>query len=45
VRTTATNKPGFIRRSIDDTVLQTHVTQKLKMIWVTLSGSTYHRNE
>jgi phosphatidate phosphatase APP1 len=28
---------------IDDTVLQTHVTQKLKMIWVTLSGSAYTR--
>jgi phosphatidate phosphatase APP1 len=28
---------------IDDTVLQTHVTQKLKMIWVTLSGSPYTR--
>jgi phosphatidate phosphatase APP1 len=28
---------------IDDTVLQTHVTQRLKMIWVTLSGSPYTR--
>jgi phosphatidate phosphatase APP1 len=28
---------------IDDTVLQTHVTQKLKMIWVTVSGSAYTR--
>lgn len=28
---------------IDDTVLQTHVTQKLKMIWVTLSGSVFTR--
>lgn len=28
---------------IDDTVLQTHVTQKLKMIWVTLSGSPFSR--
>lgn len=28
---------------IDDTVLQTHVTQKLKMIWVTLSGSAFTR--
>jgi phosphatidate phosphatase APP1 len=28
---------------IDDTVLQTHVTQKLKMIWVTLFGSPYTR--
>jgi phosphatidate phosphatase APP1 len=28
---------------IDDTVLQTHVTQKLKMLWVTLSGSAYTR--
>jgi phosphatidate phosphatase APP1 len=28
---------------IDDTVLQTHVTQKLKMMWVTLSGSAYTR--
>jgi len=28
---------------IDDTVLQTHVTQRLKMIWVTLSGSAYTR--
>lgn len=28
---------------IDDTVLQTHVTRKLKMIWVTLSGSPYTR--
>ena len=28
---------------IDDTVLQTHVTQKLKMIWTTLSGSAYTR--
>jgi phosphatidate phosphatase APP1 len=28
---------------IDDTVLQTHVTQKLKMIWVTLSGSPFTR--
>lgn len=28
---------------IDDTVLQTHVTQKLKMIWVTISGSAYTR--
>jgi phosphatidate phosphatase APP1 len=28
---------------IDDTVLQTHVTQKLKMIWVTASGSAFTR--
>ena len=28
---------------IDDTVLQTHVTQRLKMIWVTLSGSAFTR--
>jgi phosphatidate phosphatase APP1 len=28
---------------IDDTVLQTHVTQKLKMLWVTLSGSAFTR--
>ncbi|HYQ16509.1 MAG TPA: phosphatase domain-containing protein [Polyangiaceae bacterium] len=28
---------------IDDTVLQTHVTQKLKMIWVTISGSAFTR--
>lgn len=28
---------------IDDTVLQSHVTQKLKMIWVTLSGSAFTR--
>lgn len=28
---------------IDDTVLQTHVTQKLKMIWVTVSGSAFTR--
>lgn len=28
---------------VDDTVLQTHVTQKLKMIWVTLSGSPFTR--
>jgi len=28
---------------IDDTVLQTHVTRKLKMIWVTLSGSAFTR--
>lgn len=28
---------------IDDTVLQTHVTQRLKMIWVTLSGSPFTR--
>ena len=28
---------------IDDTVLQTHVTQKLKMIWVTASGSPFTR--
>ncbi|MEI9952734.1 MAG: phosphatase domain-containing protein [Pseudomonadota bacterium] len=28
---------------IDDTVLQTHVMQKLKMIWVTLSGSAFTR--
>lgn len=28
---------------IDDTVLQTHVTQRLKMIWVTLSRSAYTR--
>lgn len=28
---------------IDDTVLQSHVTQKLKMIWVTLSGSPFTR--
>jgi phosphatidate phosphatase APP1 len=28
---------------IDDTVLQTHVTQTLKMIWVTLFGSAFTR--
>jgi phosphatidate phosphatase APP1 len=28
---------------IDDTVLQTHVTQTLKMLWVTLVGSPYTR--
>lgn len=28
---------------IDDTVLQTHVTQKLKMIWVTVVGNAYTR--
>lgn len=28
---------------IDDTILQSHVTQKLKMIWVTLSGSAFTR--
>jgi phosphatidate phosphatase APP1 len=28
---------------IDDTVLQTHVTQTLKMMWVTLSGSAFTR--
>jgi phosphatidate phosphatase APP1 len=28
---------------IDDTILQTHVTQKLRMIWVTLSGSAFTR--
>lgn len=28
---------------IDDTVLQSHVTQKLKLIWITLSGSAYTR--
>jgi phosphatidate phosphatase APP1 len=28
---------------IDDTVLQTHVTQTLKMLWVTLSGSAFTR--
>lgn len=28
---------------IDDTVLQTHVTRRLKMIWVTLSGSAFTR--
>jgi phosphatidate phosphatase APP1 len=28
---------------IDDTVLQTHVTQKLKMIWVTAFGSPFTR--
>jgi phosphatidate phosphatase APP1 len=28
---------------IDDTVLQTHVTQTLKMLWVTLVGSAYTR--
>jgi phosphatidate phosphatase APP1 len=28
---------------IDDTVLQTYVTQTLKMIWVTLSGSAFTR--
>jgi len=28
---------------IDDTVLQTYVTQKLKMLWVTLSGSAFTR--
>jgi len=35
-------KLGIIS-DIDDTVLQTHVTQKLKMIWVTLSGSAFTR--
>jgi phosphatidate phosphatase APP1 len=28
---------------IDDTVLQTHVTQTLKMLWVTVTGSAYTR--
>jgi phosphatidate phosphatase APP1 len=28
---------------IDDTVLQTYVSQRLKMIWVTLSGNAYTR--
>lgn len=28
---------------IDDTVLQTHVTQKLRMLWVTLSGNAFTR--
>lgn len=28
---------------IDDTVLQTHVSQRLRMIWVTLSGSAFTR--
>lgn len=28
---------------VDDTVLQTHVSQKLKMVWVTLSGSAFTR--
>jgi len=28
---------------IDDTVLQTHVTQTLKMIWLTLSGNAFTR--
>jgi len=37
-----TAKLGIIS-DIDDTVLQTHVTQKLKMIWVTLSGSAFTR--
>lgn len=38
----ATAQLGLIS-DIDDTVLQTHVTQKLKMIWVTLSGSAFTR--
>jgi phosphatidate phosphatase APP1 len=38
----ATAELGVIS-DIDDTVLQTHVTQKLKMIWVTLSGSAFTR--
>ncbi|HYP76410.1 MAG TPA: phosphatase domain-containing protein [Polyangiaceae bacterium] len=38
----ATAELGIIS-DIDDTVLQTHVTQKLKMIWVTLSGSAFTR--
>jgi phosphatidate phosphatase APP1 len=38
----ATAELGIIS-DIDDTVLQTHVTQKLKMIWVTLSGSPFTR--
>jgi phosphatidate phosphatase APP1 len=38
----ATARLGIIS-DIDDTVLQTHVTQKLKMIWVTLSGSAFTR--
>jgi phosphatidate phosphatase APP1 len=29
---------------IDDTVLQTHVTRRLKMLWVTLSGSAFTRS-
>jgi phosphatidate phosphatase APP1 len=29
---------------IDDTVLQTHVTRRLKMVWVTLSGSAFTRS-
>lgn len=38
--------PGIelaIISDIDDTVLQSHVTQKLKMIWVTLSKSAFTR--
>src|SRR6478735_6511948 len=38
----ATATLGIIS-DIDDTVLQTHVTQTLKMIWVTLSGSAFTR--
>jgi phosphatidate phosphatase APP1 len=38
----ATAELGLIS-DIDDTVLQTHVTQKLRMMWVTLSGSAYTR--
>ena len=38
----ATAELGVIS-DIDDTELQTHVTQKLKMIWVTASGSAYTR--
>ncbi len=38
----ATAQLGLIS-DIDDTVLQTHVTQTLKMIWVTLSGSAFTR--
>ncbi|MDF3066142.1 MAG: hypothetical protein K0R38_1743 [Polyangiaceae bacterium] len=39
---TADAELGIIS-DIDDTVLQTHVTQTLKMIWVTLVGSAYTR--
>jgi phosphatidate phosphatase APP1 len=39
----STNAELGIVSDIDDTVLQTHVTQKLKMIWVTLSGSAFTR--
>jgi phosphatidate phosphatase APP1 len=39
---TAAAELGIIS-DIDDTVLQTHVTQTLKMLWVTLVGSAYTR--